>query len=48
MPEYQHLTDDEILQLGEEGDQPTEEARLKLRLVFLLVVRHPDWLRHIG
>ncbi len=30
MPEYQLLTDDELLHLGEEGDQLTEEARLDL------------------
>ena len=30
MPEYQHLTDDELLHLGEEGDQLTEEARHEL------------------
>ena len=30
MPEYQHPTDDELLHLGEEGDQLTEEARHEL------------------
>lgn len=30
MPRYQGLTDDELLHLGEESDQLTEEARLEL------------------
>jgi len=30
MPGYQGLTDDELLHLGEESDQLTEEARLEL------------------